>query len=122
MMEFENIANKIIACLAEKNIKAYLWCVAETTNSVYIRFEDPRMCSIRLSDHAGKKHLKYKYNLLSGISKDQWVKDDGTWRYFLPMNRWKEIIPIMEKRAEQVKSWPERKFDYKIPSFKQKQK
>lgn len=35
-----------------------------TTNSIYIKLDYGVMNSIRISDHRGKKHLKYRYNLL----------------------------------------------------------
>lgn len=36
-----------------------------TTNSIYLKLDYGVMNSIRISDHKGKKHLKYRYNLLS---------------------------------------------------------
>lgn len=35
-----------------------------TTNSIYMKLDYGVMNSIRISDHKGKKHLKYRYNLL----------------------------------------------------------
>lgn len=121
-MEFQNIAKKLISNLKDKGIDAYIWHAA-TTGSVYIRFSDNRMCSVRLGDHQGRSKLKYKYNLRSDISPQhpKWVKDDGVWRFFLPMNKWKDLIPVLVKRHEQVKKWNKSNYGYNIPSFKRKQ-
>lgn len=46
------------------------------------------MNSIRISDHRGKKHLSYKYNIENGIKVARWYKDDkGFWRYNCPNNK-----------------------------------
>ena len=115
---FENIANKIIALLAENDIRAYIWCVA-TTGSVYIRFEDNRMCSIRIGDHNGKEKLKYKYNIRSDVKKIKWMNDNGIWRLFIPEHKWTEIIPFLIKRHQDIQSWEPSKYQYTIPTFKQ---
>lgn len=35
-----------------------------STNSIYLKFDYGLAHSLRISDHNGKKHLSYKYNLL----------------------------------------------------------
>lgn len=119
MNQFEDIANKIIEELAKTDIKAYIWHAA-TTGSVYIRFEDNRMCSLRIGDHEGRKKLKYKYNLRSDISPRNkgWRKDDEIWRYYLPITLWEEIIPVLIQRHKDIQQWGPSKYKYKIPSFK----
>lgn len=119
MKQFTDIANKIIKNLQVHNIKCYIWHEA-TTGSVYLRFEDNRMCSIRIGNHSGRDHLKYKYNLRSDIpiKQKRWVKDSGVWRCYIPLNQWKELIPILIERSEQIKTWEESKFSYTIPKFK----
>lgn len=116
---FKNIADKLILLLKENEIDAYIWHEA-TTGSIYIRFNDERMCSIRIGDHEGKEKLKYKFNIRTDLklSKGIWKKDDNIWRYYLPIHLWKEIIPILIKRKEEVKNWNESKYKYNIPSFK----
>lgn len=117
--QFLNVANKLIAQLKEIGIESYVWHVA-TTGSVYIRFSDSRMCSVRIGDHNGRDHLKYKYNLRSDINDKhkKWVKDGNAWRFYLPLNRWKDLIPVLVQRHNQIQEWPESKFKYNIPSFK----
>ena len=53
------------------------------------------MHSIRISDHKGKQHLSYKYNIESGIKVAKWYKDDrGFWRYNCPTSK-KEIDKLI---------------------------
>ena len=40
-----------------------------TTNSIYLKLDYGMCNSIRISDHKGKKHLSYMYNLRSDIKK-----------------------------------------------------
>lgn len=68
---------------ANKIAKAVDWIISEcaregivvmrydaiSTHSVYLKFDDGVLGSLRISDHAGKKHLKYKYNLTMGSAR-----------------------------------------------------
>lgn len=66
------------------------------------------MNSIRISDHKGKQHLSYKYNIENGIKVAKWYKDDrGFWRYSCP-NTQKEIdelinIILSDKLSKKVR-------------------
>lgn len=40
------------------------------------------MNSIRISDHKGYEHLKYKYNVILGLTWSGWKKDNDKWRYY----------------------------------------
>lgn len=114
----QNIAKKLVEELKLLDIGCYVWHVA-TTGSVYIRFDDCRMASIRIGNHDGREHLKYKYNLRDDIGHLKWVKDGEIWRLYVPTNRWKEIIPFIVGRRDKVKEWKtEGKYKYTIPSFK----
>lgn len=64
MKEFEEIAKELIKELDLIGVKSYIWHCA-TTGSVYVRFEDNRIGSVRLGDHNGKDKLKYKFNIRS---------------------------------------------------------
>ena len=115
-----DVANKLVNSLNELGIGSYIWHEA-TTGSVYIRFDDNRMNSIRIADHTGRNKLKYKYNIRTDLklSKGKWVKDDGKWRYYLPIHLWKEMIDILIKQYDYIQNQPESKFNYTIPKFKQ---
>lgn len=40
---------------------------AVTTNSIYLKFEDTKLGSIRISDHTGKSKYAYKLNIDSDV-------------------------------------------------------
>ena len=112
----KTIAENVVKMLNSLNIQCYIWHLA-TTGSVYIRFDDVRMGSIRIGDHPGREKLKYKWNIRLDKVKEGWRKDD-TWRYYVRHNNWKNIIPFIQKRAEEVKQWKEAKYTYTKPAFK----
>ena len=66
-----------------------------STCSIYLKLDYGVMNSIRISDHRGKKHLSYRYNIESGIKVGKWYKDDrGFWRYNCPTSK-KEIDKLI---------------------------
>lgn len=40
-----------------------------STNSIYLKFDYGVANSLRISDHDGKKHLKYRFNILESMGK-----------------------------------------------------
>lgn len=44
---------------------------AYSTNSIYLKFDYGVANSLRISDHDGKKHLQYRYNILESMGKKQ---------------------------------------------------
>lgn len=115
---FSVIADKLIIELKKEGIGAYVWHVA-TTGSVYVRFEDHRIGSVRIGDHTGIDKYQYKFNIRSDMNgKGQWRKPENTWRYFQPMQTWREIIPLIVKRAEDVQKYDAAKYQYGIPPWK----
>lgn len=68
---------------------------AYSSDSVYLKFDDGVLGSLRISDHKGKKHLKYKYNLTLGSPLK--IEDDrGFTRVYAPFNEiellWTKIV------------------------------
>jgi hypothetical protein len=41
---------------------------AFSTNSIYLKFDYGLAYSLRISDHAGKKHLAYRFNILESMA------------------------------------------------------
>lgn len=72
-MDLNKIAEMVIEQLRGKVIihryDAY------STNSIYLKFDFGIANSLRISDHYGKKYLKYRYNILT-IQKSKQVKKD----------------------------------------------
>lgn len=44
---------------------------AYSTNSIYLKFDYGVANSLRISDHDGKRHLRYRYNILESMGKKQ---------------------------------------------------
>lgn len=118
--DFVAIANNLIILLKNEGIESYIWAEA-TTGSVYIRFNNPLMNSIRIANHEGRKAYKYKFNIRSDmcLSSGKWKKDNEIWRYYLPIHLWKEIIPLLKEKFISIQG-KEIKYNYNIPKFKQK--
>lgn len=55
---------------------------AYTTNSVYLKVDCGVCHSIRVSDHEGKKHLKFRYNIGTFVKKFRSVNDMYRRYYF----------------------------------------
>ena len=117
MNQIHDIANKLLWELKRVSIKAYIWHKA-TTGSCYIRFKDNRIGSIRIGDHPGREHLKYKFNIRTDNVQEGWQKDE-TWRYYIKACNWKKIIPVIQNQADKVQNYKSSKYSYTIPKFKQ---
>ena len=61
--ELMNIANDVIQALKSKGFTIHRYD-AYSTNSIYLKLDYGVCNSIRISDHSGKKYLKYRYNLI----------------------------------------------------------
>ena len=79
--DYKSIADEII-----KRLKAEGFTIqrydAYSTKSIYLKLDYGLAYSIRISDHAGKKHLKYTYNLIKNYSGRGLIKEDGVWRQY----------------------------------------
>lgn len=83
--QIDNLADEIIQRLREHVIihryNAY------STNSVYLKFDYGVANSLRISDHDGKRHLKYRYNLLleqAGNPVSSFIQEGFTRRLYPP--------------------------------------
>ena len=120
--QLRHIAQKTVDALIERGVFCYIYHEA-TTGSVYIRFENPVIGSVRLADHDGRAHLKYKFNLLLGNVKKGWRKENNKWRYFADLSDWKDLVDVIVKSADYVKEndiTTDR--TYFIPGFKKSKK
>ena len=115
----QNIADKLVKELEAKGVGAYIWHRA-TTGSVYIRFEDNRIGSVRIGNHEGREKLKYKFNIRTDLRRSSlyWIKEEGRWRCFCPLEKWLEIIPVLVDNATKCKALPPSEHRYFIPKFK----
>lgn len=65
-----------------KPLGVYVYHRAKTSNSIYLKFDDSRLCSVRISDHQGIEKYRYKWNLCQGQSNPFYFSTDGGVRRF----------------------------------------
>lgn len=82
------IAKKLVQSLNDKGIKCYIYHQSKY-NSVYVKFEDERMRSVRIADHKGREKYKYKFNLRADVPRYKCTIDRGVKRHYYPENKWK---------------------------------
>ena len=82
-MNINQIADYIQTKLLEQGFIIHRYD-AYSTNSIYLKLDYGAMNSIRISDHRGKQHLSYKYNIdCTKIIYNRWKKDEkGFWKYY----------------------------------------
>lgn len=64
---------------------------AYSTRSIYLKLDYGMCNSIRISDHTGKKHLNYMFNLGKNIKTITQDKKDFT-RYYYPFDKMDELV------------------------------
>ena len=70
-----------------KDLQPYVYHSAMSSNSIYIKFKDARLGSLRISDHCGIKKYKYKWNLRSDQIEDFLLDtDEGRRRFYYSFN------------------------------------
>lgn len=82
-----------------------------STNSIYLKLDYGVMNSLRISDHKGKKHLKYRYNLLSdrkGINKHY---DDVYPRFYYGFNHVERLLAdIFQDKVQKLTRYGSKKY------------
>lgn len=74
------IADDLVVLLKEQDFHILRYD-ASKTSSIYLKLDYGVCNSVRISDHPGKSHLKYKYNVIyDGILNID--EDDGYIRYY----------------------------------------
>lgn len=61
-----------------------------TTNSTYLKLDYGVLNTVRISDHAGKKKLHYRYNIQSDLK--QYRYDPANKRFYYPDNQLDNLI------------------------------
>lgn len=95
--ELENLADSVAERLIEEGFIVQRYD-AYTTDSIYLKLDYGVCNSIRISSHAGKKHLKYHYNIGPYIDGFHVVRDKYD-RFYYPADGLEDmIVKIMEDR------------------------
>ena len=88
--ELENLANAITKKLIAEGFTVQRYD-AYTTSSIYLKLDYGVCNSIRISDHPGKKYLKYRYNIGSFVKEYREEKDKYD-RYYYRIDKEKNMI------------------------------
>ncbi|MFZ7947240.1 MULTISPECIES: hypothetical protein [Bacillaceae] len=90
--KLQETVDYIIACLKKKGIIIQRYD-SYSTNSIYLKLDYGVSNSIRISDHKGKKHLSYRYNILSCCPYPVSTMDHkGFERFYVPTNECDVLI------------------------------
>lgn len=100
--DLENLADSIVKRLIAEGfiIQRYN---AYTTNSIYLKLDYGVCNSIRISDHPGKKYLKYRYNIGSFIKEFRMEKDKFD-RFYYQSDKSANMIKKIIKDREAKKT------------------
>lgn len=109
-----DLAEYVIRELKEKGIVIQRYD-SYGTNSIYLKLDYGVSNSIRISDHKGKKHLSYRYNVLTCCPSPIATKDHkGYIRFYFPIHEREILIrKILHDRALRFQQYgPARYFSY----------
>lgn len=91
-----------------------------TTNSVYLKLDYGVCNSIRISDHRGKKHLKYRYNIEVGRPGFEMKYEDFLPRYFYTPSMAKRMIEsIVQDRNQKMGRYGKNRYYYYMKQNKE---
>ena len=103
------LANKIIKIAKVKGFVVQRYD-AYSTNSVYLKLDYGVANSIRIGDHDGKKHLSYKFNLLTNIDKSYVEHGEYQRSYYCVEDFEKLIDDILNNKNNVLKKYGAHKY------------
>lgn len=93
----EHVANNLVNYFKKKGYVVHFYS-SFTSSSHYIKLDYGLAHTIRISDHHGKKHLLYRYNLLKNIKKKQVKRiKKGVVREYYPISDCETLIKNIER-------------------------
>lgn len=101
-MTSKELAEYVIAKLLDAGFIVHRYD-AYSTHSIYIKLDYGVGNSIRISDHRGKSHLTYRFNLLSYIDKKETIINKNYPMYNYPFEAVDEMLQdvIAQKEIKQ---------------------
>lgn len=103
MKELEKIARHISDRLLDEGFIVQRYD-AYSTDSIYLKLDYGVANSIRISNHPGKKHLRYRYNIiLDGQTED--VMDTYIRHYYKPEDVDSMLEAIIAKKKEDIQKY-----------------
>jgi len=88
-MKAQQIVDGILREL--KDLNPYIYHKA-LTGSIYVKFKDKRLRSVRIADHNGRAKYRYKWNIFKGYKEDSVKYDKGVRRYFFSFGQFDKFL------------------------------
>lgn len=109
-MNTQNIVDTLIKKLKSEGI--YLqYYKSQNSNSHYLKLDYGVLKTIRISDHASKPHLKYRYNIQSNLKNNRYDKTSK--RFFYPFSDLDMMFnQILSDRHDKISSYGEDKYEF----------
>lgn len=119
--EITELADKIVAKLKATGFVIQRYD-SRTTNSVYLKLDYGVCNSIRISDHKGKEHLQYRYNLLATITHVKKDKTSQGWdRWYFSFKEVDVLIDLIKRdRKKKLKQYGDRRYHQFMEDNKEK--
>lgn len=119
----ENVRDILIKELKAAGFKIMLY-ESTTTNSIYLKLDYGVMHSIRISDHEGKKHLQYRYNVLTTVTGFDKRKSPQGWErfYYSPYLVGELIKVLKSRRSAKIMVMGEKKKRYQNEMLNHRQR
>lgn len=78
-----------------------------STNSIYLKFDYGVCNSLRISDHRGKKHLAYRYNLMDEVHKAYTSRTSKGWEmHFYPLSQAQNLaFKVLKDREQKITNY-----------------
>ncbi|MBP1309023.1 hypothetical protein JOD82_002043 [Paenibacillus sp. 1182] len=103
----KKLAKKLSKIAKEKGFVVQRY---DATNSVYLKLDYGVANSIRIGDHDGKKHLSYKFNLLTNIDKSYVEHGEYQRSYYCVEDFEKLIDDILNNKNNVLKKYGVHKY------------
>ncbi len=100
-MTAKQVANHLTNDL--KSLKPYYYCKAQS-GSIYIKFADDRLRSIRIADHPGIKKYHYKWNLIKGWQESNQQPQSKYTRFFYSWDDYQSMVEHILNYACKIKA------------------
>ena len=107
MEDFKELASRLAQRFVDEGFIVHRYD-AYSSKSVYLKLDYGACCSIRISDHPGYKHLKYRYNIGSNIEQIKHDESGEYPRHYYPTSKSEKMIGrILHDRDYRIKKYGE---------------
>ena len=100
--EFIHITDEIVSRLKFEGFVVQRYD-AHSTDSIYLKPDYGVSHSIRISDHSGKKYLKYTYNVIKDYVGKTFIKEGYLWRQYYSFSQIDKFVANIVKNRAWIK-------------------